>query len=76
MTTSRERNLVKKRQMYSVALRRDVQQVASVVVEASSRQEAVDLAESWLSDDSALWKVEEQIGTHKPQVKLKPKAIK
>lgn len=67
---------MKKRQMYSVSLRRDVQQLASVVVEASSRQEAVDIAESWLSDDPALWKVEEHIGSHKPQVKLKPKAKK
>ncbi len=51
---------------YEVTLRRDVQQVARVCVEASSRQEALDVAEAL--GDSAAWKIEEHIGAHKPEV--------
>jgi len=56
---------------YTVALRRDVQQVARVVVDASSRQEAIDIAEAWVDEDRQLWKIEEHIGTHKPEVHVK-----
>ncbi len=52
---------------YEVTLRRDVQQVERVSVDASSRQEAIDVAESVV--DAATWKVEEHIGTHKPEVR-------
>lgn len=53
---------------YEVTLRRDVQQLARVRVEATSRQEAIDVAESVVDDDG--WTVEEHIGTHKPDVKV------
>lgn len=56
-----------KPQTYEVTLRRDVQQMACVHVEASTRQEAIDVAESAV--DANAWSVEEHIGTHKPQVK-------
>ena len=52
---------------YEVVLRRDAQQVVRVHVEALSRQEAIDVAES-VVDESA-WRVEEHIGSHKPEVK-------
>lgn len=54
---------------YKVTLRRDVQQVARVRVDAGSRQEAIDVAESVV--DNAAWGVEEHIGTHKPEVSRK-----
>ena len=53
---------------YEVTLRRDVQQVARVRVEASSRQEAFDIAESIVDD--AAWTTEKSIGTHLAQVQL------
>jgi hypothetical protein len=59
----------KKPVTYEVTLRRDVQQVTCVRVQASSPQEAIDVAESVSSDVDA-WNVEEYIGTHKPEVKL------
>lgn len=55
---------------YSVTLRRDVQIVASVVVEARSRQEAIDVTES-IASDPWLWKMEKHIGAHKPEVHRK-----
>lgn len=51
---------------YEVTLRRDVQQIARVRVDAMSRQEAIDVAESVVDGDG--WTVEEHIGTHKPEV--------
>ena len=54
---------------YEVTLRRDVQQVVCVRVDAGSRQEAIDVAESVV--DNAAWGVEEHIGTHKPEVSRK-----
>ena len=65
-------NLAKKPTSYDVTLRRDVQQVARVRVVASSRQEAIDVAES-IADDAA-WNLEEHIGTHRPQVQLQRSA--
>ena len=61
----------KKPTTYEVTLRRDVQQVTCVRVEASSRQEAIDVAGA-VTDDAA-WNVEEHIGTHKPEVHLRRK---
>lgn len=55
----------KKPKSYEVTLRRDVQQVTKVYVDASSPQEAIDVAESVTED--AAWCVEEHIGSHKPQ---------
>lgn len=52
---------------YDVTLRRDVQQIVRVHVDASSRQEAIDVAESVA--DANDWRVEEHIGTHKPEVR-------
>ena len=57
----------KKPRMYDVTLRRDVQQMAKVRVEAFSQQEAIDVAENCVDD---AWTVEEHIGTHKPTVKV------
>ena len=54
---------------YEVTLRRDVQQVARVHVDAGSRQEAINVAESVV--DNAAWGIEEHIGTHKPEVSRK-----
>jgi hypothetical protein len=62
---------VKKPATYEVTLRRDVQQVARVRVDALSRQEAIDTAEARNADwDNVEWSVEELIGAHRPQVKL------
>lgn len=58
---------MKKPATFEVTLRRDVQQVTRVRVQASSRQEAIDIAES--VTDADVWNIEEHIGTHKPQVK-------
>ena len=52
---------------YEVTLRRDVQQISCVRVQASSRQEAIDIAESSTDDDA--WNIEQRIGSHKPVVK-------
>jgi len=52
---------------YEVTLRRDVQQVTCVRVEASSPQEAIKVAEAVTDADA--WNIEEQIGTHKPEVR-------
>ena len=60
-------SLAKKPATYKVTLRRDVQQVANVRVNASTRQEAIDVAESIV--DNAAWSVEEHIGTHKPDAR-------
>lgn len=51
---------------YEVTLRRDVQQMTCVRVQASSPQEAVNVAES--VTDEAAWNIEEQLGSHKPKV--------
>lgn len=51
---------------YDVTLRRDVQQVTSVRVQARSAKEASASAEA-VSDDAA-WNIEEHIGAHKPEV--------
>jgi hypothetical protein len=59
---------VKKSDTYEVTLRRDVQQVTRVRVQASSRQEAIDAAES--ATDEGAWNIEEHIGVHRPQVQL------
>lgn len=53
--------------IFEVTLRRDVQQITRVRVQASSRQEAIDVAESATDEDA--WNIEEHIGTHKPQAK-------
>jgi hypothetical protein len=58
---------VKKASTYEVTLRRDVQQVTCVRVQASSRQEAIDVAKS--VTDAAAWNIEEYVGTHKPEVR-------
>lgn len=63
---------MKKPATYEVTLRRDVQQVARVHVDAGSRQEAIDVAESVV--DNAAWGIEEHIGTHKPEVQLQSSA--
>jgi hypothetical protein len=52
---------------YEVTLRRDVQQMTCVRVQANSRQEAIAIAESATNEDA--WNIEEHIGVHKPQVK-------
>lgn len=62
----------KKLQTYEVTLRRDVQQVVLVRVDASSRQEAIDVAESVVDNDA--WSIEEHIGTHRPQAQLQSQA--
>ena len=59
---------MKKSATYDVTLRRDVQQVTRVRVQAFSRQEAIDVAETATDEDA--WNIEEHIGTHKPQVQL------
>jgi hypothetical protein len=56
----------KKPSTYEVTLRRDVQQIARVRVDAGSRQEAIDAAESVV--DNNAWAIEEHIGAHKPEV--------
>lgn len=56
---------VKKPGTYEVTLRRDVQQMTCVRVQASSPQEAIAVAESVTDADA--WNIEEHIGTHKPQ---------
>ena len=58
----------KKAATYEVTLRRDVQQVTVVRVEAYSQEEAIAVAES-VTDDEA-WNIEEHIGTHKPRVRV------
>ena len=60
---------MKKVATYEVTLRRDVQQVTAVRVQASSSQEAIDVAES-ISTDDDVWNIEEHIGTHRPKVQL------
>lgn len=58
---------MKKPGTYEVTLRRDVQQMTCVRVQASSPQEAIDVAES-VSTDGDVWNIEEHIGTHRPKV--------
>jgi hypothetical protein len=53
---------------YEVTLRRDVQQVTSVRVQAYSPKEAAAVAES-VTDEEA-WNFEQCIGTHRPEVQL------
>jgi hypothetical protein len=64
---------VKKYSTYVVTLRRDVQQVAVVRVDAYSRQEAVNVAESVASDDETAWEREGCLGSYPPKVHLAPK---
>lgn len=52
---------------YEVTLRRDVQQVTRVHVQASSPAEAIDVAASVSFDEDA-WNIEKHIGMHRPQV--------
>lgn len=63
---------MKKFGTYEVTLRRDVQQMTCVRVEASSLQEAINVAEA-VSSDSDAWNIEKPIGVHKPEVrKVRP----
>ncbi len=60
----------KKPTTYEVTLRRDVQQVVRVRVAATSRQAAIDTAESVIAEsDGATWDVEKHLGTHRPEVR-------
>lgn len=52
---------------FEIALRRDVQQVTIVRVEAHSPKEAIAVAESVADEDT--WNVEKCIGVHLPEVK-------
>lgn len=64
-------NVSKKLQTYEVTLRRDVQQVARVRVDAFSRREAIATAEAINADwDNVEWSIEDLIGTHRTQVQL------
>lgn len=56
--------------MYVVTLRRDVQQKAVVRVEASSRQEAIDAAESAAATLEEAWEVETYSGSPPAKVEL------
>jgi hypothetical protein len=61
-------SLVKKNvPTYEITLRRDVQQVTRVRVQASSPKVALDVAMSTIDDDA--WNFEQCIGTHKPSIK-------
>ena len=57
---------MKKSATYEVTLRRDVQQVTVVRVQAYSPKEAVAVAECATDEDA--WNVEEHIGVHRPRV--------
>jgi hypothetical protein len=59
----------KKKQVhtYEVTLRRDVQQMTTVRVQAYAPKEAIAVAESATDEDA--WNVEENIGFHKPEVR-------
>ena len=57
---------MKKSTTFEVTLRREVQQVSCIRVQASSAQEAIAIAESATDNDA--WNIEEHIGTHKPAV--------
>lgn len=65
---------MKKSDTYEVTLRRDVQQVTRVRVQAASRQDAINAAESVTDEDA--WNIEEHIGMHRPQVQRLRKAAK
>lgn len=52
---------------YEIALRRDVQQVTIVRVEAHSPKEAIAVAESVADEDA--WNIEKCLGAHSPEVK-------
>jgi hypothetical protein len=58
----------KKPRTYEVTLRRDVQQITVVRVQAYAPQEAIDVAESATDEDA--WNIEEHIGAHRPKVQL------
>jgi hypothetical protein len=53
---------------YEVILRRDIQQVARIRLVASSRQEAINVA-NFIGNDAA-WEFEEYLGAHEPEVKI------
>jgi hypothetical protein len=55
---------------FTVTLRRDVQQIIEVNVEATNQHDAIATAEA-IADDS-LWSVEECIGTHRPRARRIP----
>ena len=59
---------MKKAKRYSVTLRRDVQQILVLNIDALSKQEAIETAEA--CSDSFDWVVEEHIGTHKPTAQV------
>ena len=52
---------------YEVTLRRDVQQMTRVRVQAYSPKEAIAVAES--ATDEEAWNIEQHIGFHKPEAK-------
>lgn len=54
---------------YEITLRRDVQQVARVRVEATSPHDAISVAEAAISDDDEAWSVEEHVGSHRSRAK-------
>lgn len=56
----------KKSRAYDVKLRRDVQQIVCLRVDAKTPEEAIDVAESLVAEEN--WRVEEHIGTHRPDV--------
>lgn len=57
----------KGKRLYEVTLRQDVQQIALMRVEASSRQEAIAIAEGVV--DIMMWRPEEHIGSHRPEAR-------
>ena len=56
---------------FEVTLRRDVQQISIVRVQASTAQEAIDVAES-ASEEDASWNHEKHLGVHRPAVHALP----
>lgn len=53
---------------FEVTLRRDVQQMTRVRVQASTRKEAIAAARA-VSADTDAWNIEEHIGVHKPEAR-------
>lgn len=71
---AQERDFVKSKKTttYEVTLRRDVQQVTCVRVQAFTRQQAIDTANA-VSGDDAAWNIEEYVGSHKPHARKVPR---
>jgi hypothetical protein len=69
---------VKKVRSYKVTLRRDVQQVAYVSVDAYNAAEAVAVAQAVVDGSSSTaWETEQGLGTHPPKTEVeKPVPIK